>query len=75
MIVREAAVKGLGIAMLRRDLVDEHLRNGTLKLVMPDYPPPSKKFFAIFARNKHQPQRVKIFIEFLVKQLKRRQAA
>lgn len=71
LIVREAVVRGIGIGMLRRDLVQQALEDGELRIVLADYPPLPKKFFAIYLRRTHQPRRVTLLIDFMKRRLKK----
>jgi DNA-binding transcriptional LysR family regulator len=69
-IVRHAALRGLGIALLRSDLIAEHLRDGVLEEVLPAHIVKPKKFYVIYQKDRHQPLRIKVFIDFLTKRMK-----
>jgi DNA-binding transcriptional LysR family regulator len=70
-LVRHAAMRGLGVALLRRDLVAQHLAEGTLEEVLPGYRAPAKKFYVIYQKDVQQPQRMRLFVQFLLNRAKR----
>lgn len=72
LIVREAVVRGLGIGLLRRDLVQQLLDEGKLRIVLADFPPLPKRFFAIYLGRTHQPRRVTLLIDFMKRCLRKR---
>lgn len=72
LVVREAVVRGLGIGLLRRDLVQTSLDERKLRVILPDFQPLPKKFFAIYLRRTHQPRRVTLLIDFMKQRLKKR---
>lgn len=69
-VVRHAAMRGVGVALLRRDLVAQDLANGRLEQVLPGYRAPSKKFYVIYQKDVEQPQRIRLFINFLIKKVR-----
>ena len=68
--LRDAAIHGLGIASLPRFFVEEDLRNGCLQQVMVDYEAPAISVCVLYPVNRHLSTKVRLFIEFLQKQLK-----
>ncbi|MBJ7898838.1 MAG: LysR family transcriptional regulator [Cyanobacteria bacterium RI_101] len=64
-VLREAALKGLGIALLPTFLVARELRWGTLRTILPDYSIGSLSLCAIYPTNRHLSITVRLFTEFL----------
>lgn len=69
-IIRQAALKGLGIAMLREYLVLDSLQDGTLVRVLADYDIDERKLFVVYQKDRYQPLRMRIFIKYLFSRLK-----
>lgn len=69
-VIRQAAVKGLGIAMLREYLVLDGLRDGTLVRVLGDFAIDDRKLFIVYQKDRYQPMRLRIFIKYLFDRLK-----
>lgn len=63
--LRHAAILGHGIAMHPTYMVNDDLREGRLRRVMPDYQPTVLDIFAVFPSRQHMPTRVRVFIDFL----------
>ncbi|WP_269507419.1 LysR family transcriptional regulator [Burkholderia sp. IMCC1007] len=61
--LRDAAVQGIGIAMLPRYIVDEDLRDGRLVRVLADDPPQDEVIYAVYPRNPYASNKLKLFIE------------
>ncbi|MDJ0705786.1 MAG: LysR family transcriptional regulator [Leptolyngbyaceae cyanobacterium MO_188.B28] len=64
-VLREAAVKGLGIALLPTFIVGEALEQGALETVLPDYRPLELSLCAIYPVNRHLSTKIQLFTEFL----------
>jgi Transcriptional regulator len=69
-IIRQAALKGLGIAMLREYLVLDSLKDGTLVRVLEEYDIDERKLFVVYQKDRYQPMRMRIFIKYLFGRLK-----
>jgi DNA-binding transcriptional LysR family regulator len=69
-VVREAALKGLGIAMLREYLVRDRLREGALLRVLDGYEIDERKLHVVYQKDRYQPMRMRIFIKYLFGRLK-----
>ena len=69
-LVCRAALDGLGIALLREDLVAEALSNGRLVTVLPGYTIKPKKFYVLYQKDRQPPLRMKLFIEFLLDEMR-----
>lgn len=64
-VVREAALAGAGIAMLPTYFVGEDLARGALVRLLPDYEPEPLGIHAVYLSRQHQPQPLRLLIEFL----------
>lgn len=64
-VLRGAAVRGLGIALLPRFMIETELQQGTLQIVLPDYHPPEIDLSAIYPVNRHLSTKVRLFVGFL----------
>lgn len=69
-LIHQAALKGLGIAMLREYLVRDNLKSGALIRVLADYQIDERKLFIVHQKDRYQPMRMRIFIKFLFERLK-----
>ena len=61
-----AAIAGLGVAWLPDAIVEEHVANGTLQVVMPRYPPPSAGIYVIRPPGRHPSRKVRVLTELLI---------
>ncbi len=64
--LRDAAVKGIGIARLPSFLVSGDLDEGRLVIVLADYPPQDITIHALYAPNRFLAAKTRLFIDFLV---------
>lgn len=64
-VLRKAAVKGLGLAVLPKPIVEQDLVDGTLRHVLPQYPIEARPLYAAFAPGTGTPLKVRLFIDFL----------
>jgi DNA-binding transcriptional LysR family regulator len=64
-VLRDAAVKGLGIAMLPKFIIDRELERGELKIVLPNYHPPTLTLHLVYPVNRYLSAKIKLFSEFL----------
>jgi DNA-binding transcriptional LysR family regulator len=69
-VVREATLKGLGIAMLREYLVRERLKDGSLARILEGCEIEERKLYVVYQRDRYQPMRMRIFIKYLFGRLK-----
>jgi DNA-binding transcriptional LysR family regulator len=65
LVLRRAALKGLGLAILPRRIVQEDLDRGDLVAVLPDCPIEPRPLFAAIAPGTTTPMKVRLFIDFL----------
>ena len=66
-VLRDAAVRGLGIALLPRFIVEPELQQGTLQIVLPDYHPPELSISVIYPVHHHLSTKVRLLVDFLQK--------
>jgi DNA-binding transcriptional LysR family regulator len=69
--LRDAAVKGIGIARLPSFLVSADLAAGRLSVVLADYPPQDITIHALYAPNRFLAAKTRLFIDFLVERFGR----
>jgi DNA-binding transcriptional LysR family regulator len=60
---------GAGLLQTYRFIIEEDLRRGTLKEVLPTLKGASRPFSLLFPSNRHIPQRVRVLIDFLMQRL------
>lgn len=65
-VLRDAAVKGRGIALLPIFIVGPDLQRGALRRILADYAPPPASFYAIYPPSRHLSIKIRLFIDFLV---------
>jgi DNA-binding transcriptional LysR family regulator len=64
--VREAAIAGLGVAMLPTFIVHDAVRSGALSIVLAKHMRPPIAMYAVHPSTRHQSARARAFIDFLV---------
>ena len=64
--LRDAAVKGIGIARLPTFIVGEDIAARRLKIVLPDNRPEDLAIHALYAPNRYLAAKTRVFIDFLV---------
>jgi len=65
-ILRDAAVRGRGIALLPTFIVGADLQQGALRTILSDFSAPEMSLCAIYAPTKQLPTKIRVFIDFLV---------
>jgi DNA-binding transcriptional LysR family regulator len=68
-VLRDAAVKGCGIALLPVFIAEQELASGALRRIMADYAAPALALYAIYPPTRHLAVKVRLFIDFLVERL------
>ncbi len=63
-VLKDAAVQGLGIALLPTFIIEPELKQGTLAIILPDYQPPAIDLCLIYPLNRHLNTKIKLFVEF-----------
>lgn len=69
--LRDAAVKGIGLARLPSFLVSGDIASGRLEVVLADYPPQDITIHALYAPNRFLAAKTRLFIDFLVERFGR----
>lgn len=64
-VLREAALQGLGIALLPTFIVGAELQAGTLRTVLAGYAVPELSIYAIYPPNRYLSAKVRLFIDHL----------
>jgi DNA-binding transcriptional LysR family regulator len=64
-VLRQAALAGAGIAMLPTYFVGDDLAQGALVRLLPDHEPEPLGVHAVFLSRQHQPQALKLLVDFL----------
>jgi DNA-binding transcriptional LysR family regulator len=64
-VLRDAAIKGRGIALLPSFLTAEALRTQALRSFLSEYNAPSLTLYAIYPPTRHLAVKVRLFIDFL----------
>ena len=66
----DATIEGIGISILCEWYVREYIKQGRLKIILPDYKPTTYDIHAVYPERKFVPQKVKRMIEFLARKVK-----
>lgn len=69
-VLRQALVDGLGVSMLAYFIVAEDLAAGRLQPVLEGHVGQEVGIFAVFPHHRHQPTKVRAFVELLVERLR-----
>jgi DNA-binding transcriptional LysR family regulator len=64
-VLRDAAIRGLGITLLPMFLVSQQLQQGLLQLVLPKYHPSELSISAIYPVSRHLSTKVRLLVDFL----------
>jgi DNA-binding transcriptional LysR family regulator len=65
-VLRDAAISGLGIAVLPTFLVADAIGRGLLHVVLPDYEPVSGNVYALYPQNRHLSAKVRRLVDHLL---------
>jgi DNA-binding transcriptional LysR family regulator len=65
-VLRDAVVKGRGIALLPTFIVGADLQEGSLRSILTDYAAPEISVYAIYPQTRHLSVKVRMFIDFLL---------
>jgi DNA-binding transcriptional LysR family regulator len=65
-VLRDAAAKGRGIALIPVFIAKDALEKGTLRAVLEDFHAPPLALYAIYPPTRHLSVKVRLFIDFLV---------
>ena len=61
----DAAVQGLGIAWIGKDIVDREMKNGTLEVVLEDFSIEAEPFYLFFPKEYSQLRVLRAFVDFV----------
>lgn len=70
-VCREGALAGLGIALLPTYTIEGDVAAGTLKTILPGHIAERRTVLALYNRDKYLPSKVRVFLDFLTKRLKK----
>src|SRR5258708_30023259 len=65
-VLRDAAVKGRGVALIPTFIAEDALKKGTLPAALEDYHAPPLALYAMYPPTRHLSVKVRLFIDFLV---------
>lgn len=65
--IRDWCLAGNGIALLSVYEAGHDIKDGRLKVVLPQHPPPGHGLYALYPHGRYVPPRVRAFIDFLAK--------
>lgn len=68
--LREAALKGLGLILMPKVLLEQNLKDGSLIEVLHKFRPPSRPVNAVYPKERQTTPRLASFVDYLVKHLK-----
>ena len=68
-VLRDAAIRGRGVALIPDFIMDEAAERGKLRVVLADYHAPPLALYAIYPPTRHLSVKVRLFIDFLVDRL------
>ena len=69
--LRDAALKGIGIACLPTFMMGSDIAAGRLTVLLADYPPQDRTIHALYAPNRFLAAKSRVFIDFLVERFAR----
>ena len=69
LVARDAALKGLGIVQLPDYYVQEELKQGLLVSLLEEFRLPDDGIWVVYPHNRHLSPKVKLLVDFLVKNL------
>lgn len=65
-VLKDAAIRGLGITLLPMFIVGKELQQGTLQTVLSEYHPPELSIYVIYPVNRHLSTKVQLLVDFLM---------
>ena len=69
--LRTAAVKGLGLIMMPKELLQPDIETGRLIELMKDYLPPARPIHAVYPKARQSVPKLTSLVDFLVEKLRR----
>ena len=68
-VLIEAAVAGMGVAMLPTFLASDAIRRGELQMVLEDYDTMEVQIYAVYASRQFLPAKIRVFIDYLTEHI------
>jgi DNA-binding transcriptional LysR family regulator len=65
LVLRQAALAGLGIGYLPLYCIEDDLNSGALRKLLPKYSPPQRPIYVLYPPAAQIPERVRTFVDFL----------
>lgn len=69
-VVHHAALRGVGIAILRRYLVAKDVQRDKLKQILSSYELDKRALYALYPKDHHMPMRMQVFLAYLEEKFK-----
>ncbi len=69
-IIKRAAIAGIGFAKIPRFIAEDELRNGLIKTVLDDFIPDGAGLYVVYPQKRYLPAKVRMFIDYLVQWFK-----
>ena len=63
--IREAALRGLGIAYMPDFLARDTLQNGSLRRVLDQYPAQTGQFWVLWPSSRHLSPKLRVFVDYV----------
>ena len=70
--VRNACITGGGYCLLPDFVVAKDIEEGRLVRLLPNYKPVEQPIFAYYAQRQHTPQKIRVFIDYLIEMFSRK---
>lgn len=74
-VIRHAALRGVGIALVGEYVVEADIEAGRLARVLDNYTLPERMLHVLYQKDRYQPLRARLFIDYLSECMKERQTA
>jgi DNA-binding transcriptional LysR family regulator len=74
-VIRHAVLRGLGIALVGEYVVEADIKAGRLATVLDGYALPERMLHVFYQKDRYQPLRARLFIDYLSAGIKERQPA
>ena len=69
-VAHHAALRGVGIAILRQYLVAEDVKTGRLKQILSGFELDKRALYALYPKHHHMPMRMQVFLDYLDEQFR-----
>ena len=70
-ICKQAALEGLGIALLPMFVISVELESGQLVPLLEEHMPPATGMYVVYAHRRHVPAKVRVFVDFMAEHFKK----